>query len=79
MANDPVSDSPQVAAQIRQLVAERENAVVYGNETRIAAVDKQLAGLGYKPDKSPSGKAEEETRSEPPKGRSARSRSTAEG
>jgi len=38
----------QQAPQVRQLLAERENAEAYGQTTRVEAVDKQLAGLGYK-------------------------------
>jgi len=46
-AKDPVEQVPyQQAGKVRQLLAERENAVIYGQETRVAAVDKQLAELG---------------------------------
>lgn len=38
----------QVAPQVAGLQAERENAVAYGNETRVAAIDRQLADLGVK-------------------------------
>jgi len=38
----------QQANQVRQLLGERENAVAYGQQTRVDAVDKQLAELGYK-------------------------------
>lgn len=38
----------QQAPQIRQLLAERENAEAYGQTTRVEAIDKQLEGLGYK-------------------------------
>lgn len=41
----------QQAAQVRQLLAERENAVAYEQTDRVAAVDKQLEGLGYKSEK----------------------------
>jgi|GEM_PF-3787911 len=39
----------QVAGQVRQLLAERANAEAYGNTGRMAAVDTQLAQLGYCP------------------------------
>ncbi|MFC3454007.1 hypothetical protein [Amycolatopsis speibonae] len=38
----------QVAPQVRQLLNERENAEIYGQDERKRAVDKQLAELGYK-------------------------------
>lgn len=38
----------QQAAQVRQLLAERETAEAYGQTTRVEAADKQLAELGYK-------------------------------
>jgi hypothetical protein len=37
----------QQSNQVRQLLAERANADAYGQTTRLAAVDKQLAELGY--------------------------------
>jgi hypothetical protein len=40
----------QNAAQVRQLQAERANAVAYGQATRVAAVDKQLAAFGVTPE-----------------------------
>lgn len=44
-----MSDTPyQLAPQIKQLQAERENAVAYGNETRVEQIDRQLADLGVK-------------------------------
>ena len=36
----------QQTAQVDQLLAERENAVAYEQQTRVDAVDKQLDGLG---------------------------------
>lgn len=62
----------QVAAQIRQLLAERANAVAYRNTTRIHAVDKQLTELGYQPDAA----TPEVTRQAPPIERSARADKT---
>lgn len=38
----------QQATIVEQLKAERANAVAYGNEDRVASVDKQLAELGVK-------------------------------
>jgi hypothetical protein len=46
---DPPADY-QVIPQVAQLWASRANAVIYGLETRIEAVDKQLAGFGLTPD-----------------------------
>jgi hypothetical protein len=48
VAKEPFTDNPQLAAQVRQLLAERENAVAYEQSTRIDAVDKQLKELGYR-------------------------------
>lgn len=90
MADKPLSESYQVAGQLRQLLAERENAEAYGMTTRIEAVDKQLAELGYKHDKAEKGakaekkadeeppvkKTEPEPSKETPKGRSTRERAT---
>lgn len=39
--------SYQQAPQVAQLLAERETASAYGQTTRVEAVDKQLAALGY--------------------------------
>jgi hypothetical protein len=63
----------QNAAQVRQLLAERENAEAYGQETRLGAIDKQLAGLGYtEPEKAPKKVADA------PQGRKAPAKATAE-
>jgi hypothetical protein len=85
----------QQAGQIRQLLAERENAVAYEQTDRIAAIDKQLSGLGYKPKQAAkaadaaavssaaaSAEAEVLAKGEPPKGRTAsspRRQTTAQG
>jgi hypothetical protein len=71
----------QQAAQVRQLLAERENAVAYKQGTTVDRVDKQLAELGYKTPKGAeqaAGKAEdaavntpEEERATPPEERAA--------
>lgn len=85
----------QQAAQVRQLLAERENAEAYGQTERLAAVDKQLKGLGYKrpaqaekateaaEERAAAAAAEEEdeAKTAAPKGRSVSSprKTTAEG
>jgi hypothetical protein len=62
----------QKSAQVRQLLAERENADAYGQTTRLEAVDKQLAELGWsKPEEAPKKVAEA------PQGRKAPGKSTA--
>ena len=63
----------QKAAQVRQLLAERENADAYGQATRLAAIDKQLASLGWtKPEEAPKKVADA------PQGRKAPSKATAD-
>jgi hypothetical protein len=59
----------QNAAQVRQLQAERANAVAYGQATRVEAADKQLAAFGVTPD-SPD--AEPEPEKSPPKARATK-------
>lgn len=68
--------------QVTQLLAERANAVSYGQATRIAAVDKQLAGFGVKAEASKERRAAAETaegsgeaKSKPPQGRSSKPQS----
>lgn len=67
------NDAPyQVAPQVAALQAERENAVAYGNKSRVAAIDRQLADLGVKAKAAEERKAasEDDTkRSAAPKGR----------
>jgi hypothetical protein len=67
-AKDPAGRVPyQQAGAVRQLLAERANAVTYGQATRVEAVDKQLAELGVsldEPSDAASGTA--------PKGRATR-------
>lgn len=65
---DELSVDPQRAGQVRQLLAERTNAAAYGQASRVAAVDKQLAELGYKPEGEPA----RVSRSTPPQGRMSR-------
>lgn len=81
---DETADVPyQQAPQVAQLRAERENAVAYGQETRVAAVDKQLDALGIQEKKAAAEKRkaaaddsddadESKKRSTPPQGRSAK-------
>jgi hypothetical protein len=57
----------QRAGLVRQLLAERENVVAYGNEPRVKQIDRQLADLGYeKP------KPARVARDEPPQGRATK-------
>lgn len=73
--------SPQASPQLAQLLAERENAEAYGQTTRLEAVDKQLAELGYKKAaqerKAAAEKSgEDEAKKAAPAGRSAPSKQT---
>ena len=44
-----MSDTPyQVSPQVEALQQERANCVAYGNEPRVAQIDRQLADLGVK-------------------------------
>lgn len=63
----------QQAGQVRQLLNERANAVAYGQTTRMEAVDKQLAALGYKSEKQA---AKAVAAEEPPQERHAEERET---
>lgn len=38
----------QIVPLVARLQAERENCVAYGNDTRVAQIDRQLAELGVK-------------------------------
>jgi hypothetical protein len=38
----------QIAPQVEALQAERANCVAYGNDDRVAKIDRQLADLGVK-------------------------------
>jgi len=79
-----MSEHPyQITPQVVQLQAERANAVAYGNETRVEAIDKQLAGLGVKAKAAQERKAVAEESDEvddghkkPPQGRSSRPQQT---
>lgn len=65
---DELTVDPQRAGQVRQLLAERSLASDYGQESRVAAADKQLAELGYKPEGEPA----RVSKSTPPQGRASR-------
>lgn len=64
----------QRAGHVRQLLAERSVAQSYGQTTRVEAVTKQLAELGYA-DPKPA-KADREPEKTPPQGRSTTRRQT---
>jgi hypothetical protein len=83
-----MADVPyQNASQVEQALAERENAVAYGQKTLIEAADKVLASFGItsKQDRADAAKnrraAAEESEGEPrkaePAGRSTAKKSTA--
>lgn len=70
-----MSDTPyQQQPQVDQLQAERANAVAYGQEDRIAAVDKQLKALGAKAEAAEERKAaaKGDDKSKAPQGRSSK-------
>lgn len=63
----------QVAPQVEALQQERANCVAYGNDVRVAAIDRQLADLGVKSKAAEERKAAApESKNKPPQGRSAR-------
>jgi hypothetical protein len=66
----------QIAPQVEALNAERENAVAYGNKTRVEQIDRQLADLGVKKKAAEERKASTEdegtSRSKAPQGRSSK-------
>lgn len=68
MAKDDLGVDYQRAGQVRQLLAERELAGIYGQTGRVAAADKQLAELGFTRDEA----TPAVSRSTPPVGRAAR-------
>ena len=67
MADDrPYQHEPQIA----QLEAERANAEAYGDETRVKAIDKALAGFGVKKKAAEKrAAASDDEKRTPPKGR----------
>lgn len=67
----------QLEPQVAQLRAERDNAVAYGMESRVAEIDRQLADLGVKAKAAEERKASAEdepgdTKRKPPQGRSGK-------
>ena len=80
-ADKAAEDVPyQVVPQVEQLRAERANAEAYGQTDRVAAIDKQLEGLGVPAQEKKSAaekraaaaKDDDEARSTPPQSRSAK-------
>lgn len=67
-----VTDDPRRAAQIRQLLADRETAQAQGIDDRVRSVDKHLAALGY------TRKPRAQTSSTPPQERQAPAKATAD-
>lgn len=62
----------QVGPQVEALQQERANCVAYGNDTRVASIDRQLAALGVKQnaaEKRAVAAEGDEAKSEPPKNR----------
>ena len=61
----------QIGPQVEALQAERANCVAYGNEPRVAAIDRQLATLGVKQEAAEKRAAatDKDAKSEPPKNR----------
>lgn len=75
-----MSDTPyQVAPQIEALQQERANCVAYGNEPRVASIDRQLAELGVKAKAAEERKAASQTedKGKAPQGRRAPGKSEA--
>lgn len=70
----------QVGPQVEALRQERANCVAYGNDTRVASIDRQLAELGVKQEaaeKRSAAAADDETvKSEAPKGRRSQAQAT---
>lgn len=67
----------QVAPQVEALQAERANCVAYGNDTRVASIDRQLAALGVKQKAAEERKAADDSKTKQPQGRSAKPTDTA--
>lgn len=61
----------QVGPQVEALQQERANCVAYGNDTRVASIDRQLAALGVKVKAAEERKAADDTKTKQPQGRSA--------
>lgn len=69
----------QVSPQVAALKAERANCVAYGNETRVAQIDRQLSDLGVKAEAAEERKAASSTedKRKAPQGRRAPGKSEA--
>jgi len=72
-----MSETPyQIAPQVAALKQERANAEAYGQDDRVAAVDKQLAALGVKAkaaeERKVAAQESETSRSTAPQGRTRR-------
>ena len=75
-----MSDVPyQIAPQVEALQQERANCVAYGNDDRVAKIDRQLADLGVKAKAAEERKAATPTedKSKAPQGRRAPGKSEA--
>lgn len=70
----------QVAPQVAALNAERENAVAYGNETRVEQIDRQLEHLGVKKEaaakRAAASEGDDEVKKAAPKGRRSQPQAT---
>lgn len=67
----------QVGPQVEALQQERANCVAYGNKTRVASIDRQLAELGVKAKAAEERKAADDSKTKQPQGRSSKPTSTA--
>ena len=75
-----MTDVPyQVATQVEALKQERANCVAYGNEDRVAKIDRQLADFGVKAKAAEERKAASSTedKSKAPQGRRSSGKSEA--
>lgn len=70
----------QVAPQVAALNAERENAVAYDNDTRVAQIDRQLEHLGVKKEaaekRAAVSEGDESAKQVAPRGRRSKPQST---
>lgn len=71
MAKVPDNVPEQQTSVVVQLLAERANAVTYGNEPRVEQIDRQLAEYGVAAEKRKAA-SKDEGRSSSPQGRSSR-------
>ena len=70
----------QIAPQVEALLQERANCVAYGNDRRIASIDRSLAELGVKAEaaqeRSAASEGDDAAKSAAPKGRRSQSQAT---